>query len=148
MSDYTPRSRTDFIAIHCTATSPEQNVDEDDIRKWHLARGWQDIGYNAVILRGGMIQFGRHPDARGAHVEGYNATALGICLVGGVDSAGHPEDNFTDEQYHSLLVALNFFRLYAPGARIQGHRDFPNVAKACPSFDVRAWLNRTDPSLL
>lgn len=27
-----------------------------------------------------------------------------------------------------------------PRAVVQGHRDFPDVAKACPCFDVRAWL--------
>jgi N-acetylmuramoyl-L-alanine amidase len=25
-----------------------------------------------------------------------------------------------------------------PNAIIQGHKDFPNVAKACPSFDAKA----------
>ncbi len=145
---YTPRLRTDFIAVHCSATKPSQNVDEDEIRRWHMAKGWADIGYNIVIPRDGTIQIGRSLDYRGAHVEGYNFRALGICLVGGIDESGKAEDNFTDAQRLALLDALRFCRRYAPAARIQGHRDFPNVAKDCPSFDVREWLRQVAPELL
>ena len=148
MSEYTPRPRTDFIAVHCSATPPSANVDEDEIRQWHKARGWDDIGYNVVIPRDGTIQIGRPLDYRGAHVEGYNARSIGVCLVGGVDEAGKAEDNFTTKQRDTLVVVLRFLRLYAPGARIQGHRDFPNVAKECPSFDVRHWLSQRAPELL
>lgn len=149
MVNYTPRPRCDFLAVHCSATKPSQNVDEHEIAIWHKAKGWLDIGYNIVIPRDGSIQVGRPLDYCGAHVEGYNSRALGICLVGGVaESDGRPENNFTDKQFAALLVALRFCKLYAPEARIRGHRDFPNVAKDCPSFDVRAWLEATDPSLL
>lgn len=146
--NYTPRARTDFIAIHCSATKPTQNVDEAEIRRWHQAKGWQDIGYNIVIPRDGTIQIGRPLDSMGAHVEGYNSRALGICLVGGIDESGKADDNFTPKQMAALLVALRFCRLYAPRAHIQGHRDFPNVKKDCPSFDVRAWLDEVAPDLL
>lgn len=148
LANYTPRPRTDFIAVHCSATKPSQNVDEAAIRQWHLDKGWMDIGYNIVIPRDGTIQVGRPLDYAGAHVDGYNSRALGICLAGGIDEAGKPADNFTPKQRDALVVALRFCRLYAPGARIQGHRDFPNVAKACPSFDVRAWLTTAAPELL
>lgn len=147
-TNYTPRQRTDYIAVHCSATPPSRNVDETEIRKWHKEKGWIDIGYNIVIPRDGTVQIGRPLDYSGAHVEGFNNRALGICLVGGVDEDGQPADNFTDKQRASLLVALRFCRLYAPGAKIQGHRDFPNVSKACPSFDVRAWLLIAAPELL
>ncbi len=33
-----------------------------------------------------------------------------------------------------------------PKARILGHRDLPEVRKACPSYDVRADLNAEKPS--
>lgn len=138
--NYTPRQRTDFIAVHCSATKSSQNVDEQEIRQWHQAKGWADIGYNIVIPRDGSIQVGRPIDYAGAHVTGYNSRALGICLVGGIDEDGKPAMNFTPKQMEALVIALRFCRRYAPQARIQGHRDFPNVAKACPSFDVRLWL--------
>lgn len=145
---HTPRPRTDFIAVHCSATKASQNVDETEIRNWHLAKGWKDIGYHVVIPRDGTIQIGRPIDTVGAQVEGYNSRSLGVCLVGGLGDDGKAADNFTDKQRAALVVALRFLRLYAPGARIQGHRDFPNVAKDCPSFDVRKWLGTAAPDLL
>ena len=34
-----------------------------------------------------------------------------------------------------------------PKAQVLGHRDFPNVKKACPSFDVKQWLADYEPNL-
>lgn len=139
---------TDFIAVHCADTRASMDIGEAEIRQWHLDRKWEDIGYNVVIRRSGLIEIGRPLDYQGAHVEGYNRRAVGVCLVGGKGDDGAPANNFTTAQFTSLLLTLRFLRAYAPGARIQGHRDFPNVAKACPSFDVRQWLEHTDPTLL
>lgn len=144
----TQRTSTDFIAVHCSATKPELDIGEDEIRRWHVDKGWADIGYNQTIRRDGRIEMGRHPDDAGAHVAGFNSRAYGVCLIGGVGADGKAEDNFTEAQRESLLVSLRFLKRYAPGARIQGHRDFPDVAKDCPSFDVREWLGRVAPELL
>ena len=42
------------------------------------------------------------------------------------------------EQKAALIDVLCNWKGQHPGAIIQGHRDFPGVAKACPSFDARA----------
>ena len=99
------------------------------------------IGYHKVIRRDGTIEAGRHLNMAGAHVEGYNGQSIGICLVGGIKKDGTPENNFTEDQMQSLAQVILELRQdgYAH-AIVQGHRDFPNVAKACPSFDVRAWM--------
>jgi N-acetylmuramoyl-L-alanine amidase len=138
----TIRANTDFIAIHCSATRPSMNVDVDDIRKWHKAKGWDDVGYHYVITRSGQVQRGRSEEKVGAHVEGYNGRSLGICLVGGVaeDDFTQPENNFTPEQFAALKDLLIGLKKRYPGVLVQGHRDFPNVKKACPSFDVGVWL--------
>ena len=34
-----------------------------------------------------------------------------------------------------------------PKAQVLGHRDFPGVAKACPSFDVKTWLANYTPDI-
>lgn len=148
MAPYVERKKTAFIAVHCSATRPSLDIGESEIRRWHTDRGWQDIGYNIVIRRSGIVEIGRPLDYRGAHVEGYNDSAVGVCLVGGLDDAGGPADNFTPGQYLSLLHTLRFLRRYAPDAVIQGHRDFPGVKKDCPCFDVRAWLFGAAPELL
>lgn len=120
------------------------HVNEDEIRQWHLARGWSDAGYNIVIPRkpaenAGMIEIARPLDAQGAHVAGYNHRALGICLVGGMAEDGGPEDNFTDEQMDALEQAVRFALYYAPAAVVVGHRDLDTHGKTCPNFDVEVW---------
>lgn len=142
------REYTDLIVIHCSATKPSMmHVNEDEIRQWHMAKGWEDAGYNLVIPRKpaaantGWIEIARPLDHRGAHVAGYNHRALGICLVGGIDEAGEPENNFLPEQFEALVAAIFFVTEVYPEAKIVGHRDLDS-GKACPSFDAQAWAHR------
>lgn len=137
----TARKTTKYIVLHCSATRPNMDVGVKDIRRWHLAQGWSDIGYHYVIKRDGTVQKGRPEAEVGAHVAGFNASSIGICMVGGVNQKDFriPENNFTREQFAALkdLVAV-LVRKY-PKAVIMGHCDFPKVNKACPSFDARFW---------
>jgi len=129
-----------FLVVHCSATPPGMDIGVDEIRKWHLAKGWSDVGYALVIRRDGTVESGRPLQYQGAHVEGHNHEAIGVCLVGGMDARmARPEDNFTLAQYDSLESVLRLLLQKFPGRTVQGHRDFPGVTKACPSFDVKAW---------
>jgi len=135
-----PLKSVDYLAVHCAATPPKMDIGAKDIKGWHLRKGWIDIGYHYVIRRNGAIENGRPTDRPGAHVRGYNHVSIGICLIGGVAADGKtPEDNFTSDQYNALLRLLQDLKTQYPDAKVQGHRDFPNVKKACPSFDVRSW---------
>ena len=134
------RTGTKFIAIHVSATRPSDNTTAADIDAMHKARGWKGIGYNYFIQRDGTVEEGREPDEQGAHVSGYNEIALGICMAGGVKEDGiTPENNMTESQWASLdyLVGRRL-RAYT-SAVVQGHRDFPQVAKECPCFDAIKW---------
>lgn len=135
------RTSTDYIAVHCSATRPSMDVGVKEIRQWHKARGFADIGYHFVIRRSGKVEAGRAEDQVGAHVEGYNHNSLGVCLVGGVSEADFTkaENNFTGPQFVALAKLLTDLSSKYPQAVIQGHRDFPDVHKACPSFDVKPW---------
>ena len=142
------REYTDLIVVHCADTKPSMDhVNEDEIRQWHLDRGWSDAGYNIVIPRKpkdddhGLIEIARPLDARGAHVANYNHRALGICLVGGMSETGGPDDNFLPEQMMALVIAIRFCLAYAPTARVVGHHTL-DPRKTCPNFDVRAWARR------
>lgn len=129
------------IIVHCAATPPSMDVGAAQIDAWHKERGWKGIGYHFVITRGGALQYGRAENQEGAHCQGENNDSLGICLVGGVDEHNVPENNFTQEQFarlHELLTNL-MHKYNLTKANIYGHRDF-NPNKACPSFDVHAWL--------
>lgn len=136
------RTSTDYLVVHCAATKPSANIGAADIDRWHRAKGWQCIGYHFVIRRDGTVEEGRDVSVIGAHVENHNANSVGICLAGGVSEkdANVAENNFTPEQFESLKTLLLKLRKSYPKAHIQGHRDFPKVAKACPSFTVADWL--------
>ena len=126
----------DYIVIHCAATKPSMDVPIERVKKWHLDRGWSDIGYHYYITRDGEIHKGRKLSTIGAHVRGYNSKSIGICYEGGIDESGEPEDNRTKAQKKSLLKVVQILKFVFSNAIVQGHRDFPNVNKACPSFDA------------
>lgn len=155
----TIRKQTDFIVIHCSATRESQmdSVKMADIRQWHLARGWSDIGYHFVIESDGNIAIGRQPiNSVGAHVRGHNWHSLGICLVGGLDDAGRAVANFRPEQMKSLESVIKYLRNSYPDAKIVGHRDLsPDLdgdgviekhewVKDCPCFDAALWWERVN----
>lgn len=132
-----------FIVVHCSATPPDMDIGADEIRRWHIEdNGWSDIGYHYVIRRTGVIEHGRPLDYQGAHVRGHNHESVGICLVGGVNKDAQPDANFTAAQYASLESLISLLLPRFPGAAVRGHRDFPGVTKACPSFDAVAWWSR------
>lgn len=132
-----------FLVVHCSATPPKVYVDRNVIDRWHREKGWLGIGYHFVIKRDGTVETGRALNEIGAHVEGHNHESIGICMAGGVDASGKPEANFTDEQYVSLARTLTELLKTYTHAAICGHRDFPGVTKACPSFDVGKWWHET-----
>lgn len=145
------RRRTDYIVVHCSATRPSADIGADEIEQWHRARGFERIGYHSVIRRSGVLEFGRHFDAPGAHVLGQNFRSVGVCLVGGVGANGQAENNFTPAQFDTLyFVVKMLFKAY-PNAALLGHRDLsPDLdgdgiierhewVKDCPSFSVKDW---------
>ena len=134
-----PRTETNYIVIHCSATRADQEITADHIRRWHVDdNGWSDIGYHWVIERDGKLQHGQHAQARGAHVRGRNHESIGICLIGGIDQHGNPEDNFTPEQWLVLEMLIEVLQVRYPAARVVGHYYF-NPYKTCPNFVVEHW---------
>jgi len=123
----------DYIVVHCSATPAGRDIDIENIREWHTARGFADVGYHYVIKLDGTIQIGRELDKIGAHVEGYNHNSIGICYVGGMKGV----DTRTEAQKGSLETLLYQMKDLFPNAEILGHRDFPDVTKECPSFNAK-----------
>ncbi len=76
-------------------------------------------------------------DMRSIGVLHYNPEIINISYLGGIDKAGKPLDNRTEAQKKALLAKLTALKKQFPNAIIQGHRDFPNVKKACPSFNAK-----------
>ena len=128
------------VIIHCSATQKDANFTVQRCKKFHVEeRGWSDIGYHFYITQDGVVHNGRSLEYMGAHCKGKNDSHLGICLEGGIDKKGKPENNFSDKQWTSLKGLITYLKLITiPNAtEIAWHNQFAN--RACPSFDVPEW---------
>ena len=125
-----------YIAIHCTATQPESSIASIQ-NYWKNNLGWKNPGYHYIIDRFGNVVNLLPIELVSNGVQGYNSQTINISYVGGIDKSGKPKDTRTEAQKQSILKILNELRVKFPKAKIQGHRDFPNVKKACPSFDAK-----------
>lgn len=128
------------IIIHCTATPEGKDFSVDDIRGWHRANGWIDIGYHYVVYRDGTVHTGRPEATPGAHTTGHNSDSIGVCYVGGMDEQmKKAKDTRTPEQKSALRELVKRLLTEYPGSQVYGHSDF-NTKKACPSFNVHTEL--------
>lgn len=85
------------IIVHCSATPECKDFTVTDIKKWHLARGFSDIGYHYVIYRDGSVHTGRDKSKIGAHCTGHNSYSIGVCYIGGCSADGKtPKDTRTE----------------------------------------------------
>lgn len=123
------------IIVHCSATPEGKDFTVADIKRWHLQRGFSDIGYHYVIYRDGSIHTGRDESIIGAHCTGHNTNSIGVCYIGGCVSNGKtPKDTRTEAQKVSLLKLLSELKKKYPKAKVYPHYKF--AAKACPSFNA------------
>ena len=125
-----------YIAIHCTATQPEASIASIQ-NYWKNNLGWKNPGYHFIIDRFGNVVNLLPIELVSNGVQGYNSQTINISYVGGIDKSGKPKDTRTEAQKQSILKILKELRVKFPKAKIQGHRDFPNVKKACPSFEAK-----------
>ncbi|XAW31866.1 endolysin [Porphyromonas phage phage007a_Bg4] len=129
------------------------DVSAEMIRRWHTSpvsrggRGWKQVGYTDLIrLDGRVVRLvDNNEDARvdpwertnGA--KGHNSVSRHIVYVGGLTPDGKAaKDTRTPEQRKALEKYVKDFHAKHPDVRIIGHNEI--VAKACPCFDVQAWL--------
>ena len=135
------RKETNTVVVHCSATKPSQDVTFDTIKRWHLMeRAFIDIGYHWVIERDGSVKQGRAVDDWGAHAKGHNHQSVGICLVGGLNDDGQPDDNFTVLQKRMLKFLVTGCQGLWPDVVVKGHYHL-NGDKDCPCFDIDRWLS-------
>lgn len=136
---YMNPARIDHLTIHCAATPEGRDVKAATISQWDIAKFGQ-VSYHIVVELDGSAVRTLADDRRGAHVGGRNTGNVGICYVGGVDRRGAPKDTRTPAQRETLRRLVTEYRGRHPDLVVRGHRDWPGVAKACPSFDVTSAL--------
>lgn len=125
-----------YIAVHCSATPQTTKVSSIQ-NYWKTNLGWKNPGYHVIVEANGNAVELLPIDQVSNGVAGYNSQTINISYIGGIDANGKPTDNRTCEQKVAILHYLHKWRKMFPSARIQGHKDFPNVKKACPSFDAK-----------
>lgn len=126
----------DTIILHCSATEQGKEFNTEDIREWHLGRGWKDVGYHFVILLDGTIEIGRPVHQVGSHVKGQNQNSIGVCYIGGLVK-GKAKDTMTDLQASSFLFLVKAIRtIYGNEIMVSGHNEYDSK-KECPSFIVK-----------
>lgn len=144
-----------YLVLHCTATPEDREVTSGEIRHWHTdpvkkgGRGWKQVGYTDMIHLDGTVErlVRNNEDAEvdpwevtnGA--KGYNTVSRHVVYVGGVSKDGKTaKDTRTEAQLKAMTAYVRDFHERFPQIRIVGHGELPGVKKACPSFDVAAWL--------
>ncbi len=148
-------SKMKYLVIHCTATPEGREVTSAEIKHWHTdpvskgGRGWKQVGYTDLIHLDGtverMVQNNEDAEVDPWEVtngaKGYNSVSRHIVYVGGLAKDGKTaKDTRTEAQKKAMADYVRDFHRRFPQIKIVGHRDLPGVSKACPSFDVKAWL--------
>ena len=128
-----------FIVVHCTASNPDAKV-RDIQHYWEENLKWKNPGYHYLIKRDGQIVQLQDESLIANGVKGNNHNSIHLSYIGGIDKDGKPKDTRTSEQQEAMFEKLMELSEKYHKAKIVGHRDFPGVKKACPSFDVRSWL--------
>lgn len=127
------------LTIHCAATPEGRDVKAATISEWDKAKFGQ-ISYHHVIELDGTAIRTLDDETKGAHVGGANTGNIGICYVGGCDKKMNAKDTRTPAQKATLRRLVSEYKTKHPGIIVRGHRDWPGVKKACPSFDVATQL--------
>ena len=137
-----------YIVIHCTATQPTATI-EAMKRYWKEVRGWGDTaGYHYIIKRNGEIVQLLDENKNSNGVYAHNSVCINMSYIGGVDKNNNPIDNRTDAQKQAMFDKIVALTAKYKDAKVVGHRDFPDVHKACPSFDVKTWLQTYVPDVI
>lgn len=122
------------ITIHCSATPNGKPVSVETIRKWHIDRGFTDIGYHFIIQPNGDLEFGRPIYLKGAHVKGANKDNIGVCFIG--------DTKFSKAQFNTFYSwAYPFCQKYdVPFWAVYAHNEFKSAikqGKTCPNMDIK-----------
>lgn len=125
------------IFLHCTAT--QQTATIPSIKNyWKNTLKWKNVGYHYIILPDGSYEQLAPLESVTNGVAGYNAHAVHISYIGGIDKNGKAMDNRTPQQIETQIKLLKELKKKFPKAVFRGHNEVSN--KACPSYNVQTWL--------
>lgn len=112
---FAQRSKTDEIILH-HAEAKSASVEE--VNRWHLERGWTGIGYHFYVRKDGKVYRGRPEWAVGAHAQGHNGRAIGICCEG-----AYMTETMPAAQLAALKTLIREEMHKYPNAKLLRHKD-------------------------
>lgn len=135
------QKKIDRIIVHHTWSKDNPiRYDWDAIKKYHLSRGWDDIGYHYGIEQAEKeykVVRGRPDYVIGAHCLRKNKSSLGIAVVGNFNETEPPKEVYT------ILAKLCCAKIHKhPGIiAIEPHSKYSK--KTCPGklFDMPKLLD-------
>lgn len=133
-----------YVTIHCAATPEGRDVKAPAISQWDIEKFGQ-VSYHWVVELDGRAVRTLRDDQKGAHTGGANSGNIGVCYIGGCDRHMEPKDTRTAAQKRSLREIIKTYQAQYPKVIVLGHRNWPNVKKACPSFDAPGWVKAGMP---
>jgi N-acetylmuramoyl-L-alanine amidase len=150
------KNQLTHLVIHCTATPEGMAVTKDTIIRWHTSpvekggRGWKRPGYADIIyLDGSLVNIVPYNEDSVVDsweitngTPGLNTNSRHIVYAGGMDKENkHAKDTRTLAQKIAMEGYVKKIVRLHPDIVILGHNQAPGAnGRACPSFDVPAWL--------
>ncbi|MFU8849455.1 N-acetylmuramoyl-L-alanine amidase [Micromonospora sp. SL1-18] len=132
-----PWSKRTVFMGHYSAASATQTPRQ--IQDYHMrVKGWSDIGYNFLVNSiTGVIYEGRGWNVLGAHCQGHNTEAIGVCIIGKDQPGRQDVSDAARRAFKWLYDEANDRK----GKRLQllGHRDRGNTS--CPGDEIYTWLH-------
>jgi N-acetylmuramoyl-L-alanine amidase len=125
---------TKFV-VHHSASDPER-TSVQDIRDWHRARGFDDVGYHRIITSLAMLEPGRDLTYVPAAQKGENTGTFTVCVVGDNTKEVH---RWRREQVLTLMKLWVAVKTIWPRCEPFGHRDLATGTE-CPGVDIRRML--------
>lgn len=143
--NYKPK-KIKYIALHTTASKegvfPSQNWWETFFYKEKYP-GMNMVGYNYLVSDTKVFELRSvdknkfiDQDELVWGVAGFNSQTISIAYVGGCDKNLKAKDTRTLRQKFLMDSLVFEMKKIAPDALVQGHRQFPNVKKTCPNYNV------------
>lgn len=112
-----PLTSAEQLFVLASMTRPAQVRTGHELGLIHRNQGYSRIAVHFVIERDGAVFEGRPLNLPGALAGKRNTSAYQVCLLGGVNDAMEPEDNFTKAQHTALARLAKSLALpveYAP----------------------------------
>jgi N-acetylmuramoyl-L-alanine amidase len=134
-----PKRKISKVFIHCSDSDIKAHDNIQTIREWHIARGFNDVGYHYFICKNGQIENGRSLELVPAAQKGHNTGSIAICVSGSKEYT-----NQSMKALKSLCVAIN--SAYNGNITFHGHCEVAN--KACPVFDYKGVLGLVNGKMI